>query len=143
MSLLNVWMNRNLESPIAMHWIAVGFGGALGAMARYALSGLLIRRFPLGTFLANLIGCLLIGLLMALSVRVGWPDARWRSFLITGFIGGLTTFSTFAYQTWELQNSGSLAWAGLNLFSNVLFGLLAVCLGIWLGECLCRLLPVS
>lgn len=117
-----------------MHWIAVGTGGALGAMLRFALSGLIIRRFPMGTFIANSIGCLLIGFLVALSLKTGWPNAMMRSFLITGFLGGLTTFSTLAYQTWELNYSGSLSWAAFNLCSNLIIGLLAVWLGVCLGE---------
>jgi len=122
-----------------MHWIAVGMGGALGAMARYALSGLVLQRFPLGTFVANILGCLLIGLLMALSVKTGWPDPTARSFLVTGFLGGLTTFSTYAYQTWELHHAGDLSGAAFNLLSNLTIGLLAVWLGICLGEGIAKL----
>lgn len=117
-----------------MHYLAVALGGSLGAVARFALSQWVVRRFPVGTLVVNLVGCLLIGLLMALVVKAKWPSEYWRSFLIGGFLGSLTTFSTFAYQTFELSKQHSLALGSLNLLSNVILGLLLVWLGIVLGE---------
>ena len=117
-----------------MHWFAVALGGSLGAVARYALSQWVVRRFPVGTFVVNLLGCFLIGLLVALSVKTKWPGAVVQSFLIGGFLGSLTTFSTFAYQTLELSREQSLSLGALNLLGNVVLGLLLVWCGIVLGE---------
>ena len=118
------------------HWLAVGLGGALGAISRYALSSWVVRRFPVGTLAANLIGCFLIGLLMAFAVKAKVPNPIWRTFLVGGFLGALTTFSTFGYQTVELAREHNLSLSAINLFSNVGLGILAVCVGIWLGEIL-------
>ncbi|WP_437185106.1 fluoride efflux transporter CrcB [Planctomicrobium sp. SH668] len=117
-----------------MNWIAIAIGGALGAMARYSLSSLVLHRFPLGTFVANVAGCFIIGIVMAAVTKTGWPGPVGRSFLVTGFLGGLTTFSTYAYQSWELTHSGQFGWACLNVISNLAVGLLTVWLGVVVGE---------
>jgi len=110
-------------------------------MVRYALSGWVIQRFPAGTFAVNLLGSMLIGLIMSLAVRSGWPGPMGRAFLVTGIMGGLTTFSTFSYQTWELAESGQLNLAVLNVVSNLGLGLLAVMAGVTVGEFLARTPP--
>lgn len=117
-----------------MSWLAVAIGGALGAMLRHSLSGLQIKSFPLGTLIANVVGCLLIGVLMTMSLKADWLQGHWRSFLVTGILGALTTFSTFAYQTWELQQSGSLSMAVGNLLANLVISFLA----LWLGVKICE-----
>lgn len=117
-----------------MHWVAVALGGSCGAILRYALSQWVVRRFPMGTLVANMAGCFLIGVLMALAVKASWPSTEWRAFLIAGFLGSLTTFSTFSYQTWELARDESLSLGALNLLSNLVGGLMLVWLGITLGE---------
>ena len=96
----------------------------------------MVRRFPMGTFVVNLLGCFLIGLLVALSVKTKWPGAVVQSFLIGGFLGSLTTFSTFAYQTLELSREQSLSMGALNLLANIVLGLFLVWCGIALGESL-------
>lgn len=117
-----------------MHWIAVALGGSLGALVRYALSQWLVRKFPMGTFVVNVVGCFLIGLLIALVVKTRWPGSLLQAFLIGGFLGSLTTFSTFVYQTYDLGRQESLSLAALNFFCNVIGGLILVWCGIWLGE---------
>ncbi|MCA9079553.1 MAG: fluoride efflux transporter CrcB [Planctomycetaceae bacterium] len=119
-----------------MQWFAVGCGGFVGAIARYALSTWVVRKFPAGTLVVNLVGCLLIGLLMALCVKAKWPgDGTFaHRFLIAGFLGSLTTFSTFSYQTVELAHRGQYKLAVLNIVLNLVCGLIAVLLGIALGE---------
>lgn len=117
-----------------MMWVAVALGGALGAMLRYSISSLQFRSFPLGTLVANVTGCLLMGIFMAISVRTGWLGNLPRAFLVTGFLGALTTFSTFTYQTWELQQSGSLSMAVGNLLGNLVICFLALWIGVTVSE---------
>lgn len=117
-----------------MHWIAVALGGSLGAVLRYSLSQWIVRKFPIGTFVVNIAGCFLIGLLIALAVKTKWPGPMLQAFLIGGVLGSLTTFSTFAYQTVELGQQQSLSYAALNLFSNLIVGLILVWIGIAVGE---------
>ncbi|MBK7188446.1 MAG: fluoride efflux transporter CrcB [bacterium] len=115
----------------------VGGGGALGAMARYGLGGLVHRNaalagFPFGTLAVNLLGCLLIGL------GAGLADARQaftpeaRLFVFVGLLGGFTTFSSFGYETIALLRDHELLRAGLNVGINVFAGLALV----WLGYAL-------
>src|SRR5688572_8509704 len=82
----------------------VGLGGALGAVARWKLGGVVLHhtsdwKFPLSTFLVNLVGCLAAGVLAGLVTKLDWftPDAR--LFLFTGLLGGFTTFSAFGVET--------------------------------------------
>jgi CrcB protein len=84
---------------------AVGFGAALGAWARWGLSAWLnprIAHFPLGTLAANLVGGYLVGVAVAYFVARHDLPPEWRLFAITGFLGGLTTFSTFSAEVTEL-----------------------------------------
>lgn len=122
-------MNANTLSNI----LAVGCGGFVGAVLRYALSGWFQWRFPhfrpMGTLAVNLTGCFAIGLLMAVIVgRSGFPP-RWQLFLITGILGSLTTFSTFSYETLELLREEDYRSAFWNVAANLGLGLPAVILG--------------
>ncbi len=110
--------------------LAIALGGALGSLLRYAVF-LLVQRpagpeFPLGTLAANLAGCLLIGFLWS-SFEGTRLASEWRLFIFTGFLGGFTTFSTFARETVQLYESGEWKNALLYLsLSNVLgLGLVA------------------
>ena len=107
---------------------AVGFGAAFGAWLRWGLSAWLnprIPHFPLGTLAANLVGGYLIGLAVAyFAFRQDLPPPI-RLFAITGFLGGLTTFSTFSAEVTELLAQGSYA-AGLALAATHLAGSLAL-----------------
>jgi fluoride exporter len=88
---------------------AVGIGAALGAWARWGLSAWLnprIAHFPLGTLAANLVGGYLVGLAVAYFVVRHDLPPEWRLFAITGFLGGLTTFSTFSAEVTELLAQG-------------------------------------
>lgn len=115
-------------------WIAIGAGGAAGALVRYALSGWVVRRIPAGTLAVNVGGCLAIGLLMALAVRTRWISPLFFAFWVTGFLGALTTFSTFGYQTMELLRRGDTQAAFWNVALNLGAGLAAVWLGLVCGE---------
>lgn len=96
--------------------IAVALGGALGALARYFLAvrlyGWLGIDFPWGTLGVNLLGTLLLGVVIALIEERGLFTSHERSFLTIGFLGGMTTFSTFAYEGWEFTRDGEILRAG-------------------------------
>ena len=83
--------------------ILVACGGALGAVARWALSGWILHRtdstFPLGTLTVNLVGCLLAGLLAGVVIRTANVPMDLQVFLMTGILGGFTTFSAFGVDT--------------------------------------------
>lgn len=103
---------------------AVGVGAALGAWARWGLSAWLnprIAHFPLGTLAANLVGGYLVGLAVAyFAMRHDLPP-EWRLFAVTGFLGGLTTFSTFSAEVTELLARGDFG-AGILLAAAHLCG---------------------
>jgi CrcB protein len=114
-------------------FVAVGVGGFLGAIARYAV-GLLVARFwsgefPLATFLINVSGSFVLGFFMALSAERLGLDPAWRLLVATGFVGAYTTFSTFEYETNRLVELGATTWALANVVASVLVGFLAVRLG--------------
>lgn len=89
-------------------------------------------RFPLGTFLINVSGAFLIGLLMAVFTERMHPHPNWRLFLVVGVLGGYTTFSSFEYETYQAVRDGARAMGLLYLTGSVLAGYLAV----WLGTVL-------
>jgi len=111
-------------------------GGGLGAVSRYSIGLLAVRlggaSFPWGTLIANLSGCFLIGVLFALAERVRLLTPDMRLFLITGFLGALTTFSSYALET---VNAGRVGWTLqplYNILINNIGGLSMVLLGMWL-----------
>jgi CrcB protein len=113
-------------------WIAVA--GAAGALARYGLSGLAHvlfgARLPWGTLAVNLTGCFLLGLLSELAARTGWVSAELRTAVAIGFLGSLTTFSTFGLESFRALQAGD--WPGMasNIGLNVGGGILLVFLGV-------------
>lgn len=103
---------RGLNS--ALNWLAVGLGAALGAWLRWALAvvlGQLHAHIQVGTLAANLIGGYLIGIALGVFDGVALSSPAWRLFVITGFLGGLTTFSSFSAESMVLLQRGHLAWA--------------------------------
>lgn len=118
--------------------LAVFIGGGLGALSRYGVA-LLAKRlaplsaFPWGTLVVNLAGCFVLGLLARVfSAKAGLP-APLTAGLTTGFLGGLTTFSTFGVETTSLMMSAESHLGLLNLLANVVFGLALAWLGMRLG----------
>lgn len=117
--------------------VLVFVGGMLGAPARYLLDRAVQRRhggaFPWGTFVVNLTGCLILGLLTRAAQSL---PKDLVVFAGTGVCGAFTTFSTFGYETTRLLEDGSLPEAGLNALGSVLLGVLAAAAGYALAVAL-------
>lgn len=120
-----------------MYWLAVAMGGAVGAMGRAGIAAMLTTAgaFPWQTFAANTIGSLTIGVVWAALVKAE-ASPLWSAFLITGVLGGFTTFSTFSLETVQLFEQGAwqtaLGYVALSLLSCVL----GAALGLWVVKAL-------
>jgi CrcB protein len=117
--------------------LLVGLFGAAGAVSRFVLSAWMLRafgdKFPWGTFTVNVVGCAVIGVLF--QWHEWMPLSReWRAALAAGFLGGLTTFSTFGLETVRLVELGRPGMAAANVCANLVIGLLAV----WAGMAVMR-----
>ena len=114
--------------------LAVCLGGAIGSLLRYTtgiwLSKNMHTAFPYATFAVNIIGSFLIGLFYACSEKYQWFTPAWRVLLITGFCGGLTTFSTFAYENIKLLQQGNTTLFLVYSLSSFSLALLAVVAGV-------------
>ena len=114
--------------------ISIAAFGAVGCLVRYWLSGWVYdiagRNFPYGTMAVNLLGSFCIGFIMELSLRSTLIPSNLRTGLAIGFLGGLTTFSTFSYETFKLLEDGELLLAAGNVLISVLVCLLFTWLGI-------------
>lgn len=110
--------------------LVIGFGGFIGAVARYYASGLPYRwlgpSFPYGTLLVNVLGCLVIGALMSLGEERNVFSPELRLFVFIGILGAFTTFSTFGYETLKLLQDAQFGYALWNVGGNVLLCLAAV-----------------
>ncbi len=112
----------------------VGLGGFLGTIVRYGINVVLKSpNFPVSTFLANLLGCIIIGLIVGLAQKIAIAD-NVKLFLTTGFCGGFTTFSAFALENQKMITSGQISQALLYMLSSVILGLICVYAGIMIGE---------
>jgi CrcB protein len=114
--------------------LIAGTGGFFGTIARFLtaryIHGIVLTVFPLGTFLVNIAGCLLIGILHGLSQKGDVMTPEWRLFLTVGFCGGFTTFSTFAQENMSLMKDGSFLYFALYTALSVFLGLFAC----WFGN---------
>jgi len=114
--------------------LLIGAGGFLGSIARYltqqGIGKILPLTFPYGTFIVNIAGCFLIGVLYALSDRNTLMSTEWRLFLTTGFCGGFTTFSTFSMEAYSLMRNGEYLYFALYAGLSVALGIFATFLGI-------------
>ncbi|MFT4083897.1 MAG: fluoride efflux transporter CrcB [Nocardioides sp.] len=118
----------------------IAVGGALGSLARWGLAEAWPHRsgFPFATFVTNLSGALLLGMLMALMLGPLSHTRYLRPFLGVGVLGGYTTFSTYQLETRGLLAAGEVGTAALYLFGSVALGLVAVFAGLSLGRLLIR-----
>jgi len=116
-------------------FLAIALGAAFGAWLRWGL-GLwlnpLFPTLPYGTLAANLIGGYLIGLAIAFFAHHPGLPPEWRLFAITGFLGGLTTFSTFSAEVFTLISRGQLGWALGAASAHLLGSLACTALGVWM-----------
>jgi CrcB protein len=115
--------------------LLVALGGAIGSVARFKVSGLVLHhtidwRFPAGTFAVNILGCLAAGILAGLAEKYDMLSADARLLLFTGVLGGFTTFSAFGLETMHLMRRGDFAVAGANVALSVAAGLAARYLGL-------------
>ena len=114
---------------------AVGIGAALGAWLRWGLSSIfnpVVPTLPLGTLFANLIGGYCVGLVLGYFSYFGELSPELRLFIVTGLLGGLTTFSTFSLDSVLLLHRGEYAQAGFYVIGSVVLSILALLAGLWL-----------
>lgn len=115
-------------------YLVVLAGAGLGGLTRYVAGTWIMAkyggRFPLGTFVINITGAFLIGVLMTVLTQRFHPHPNWRLFIVVGFLGGYTTFSSFEYETYQAMRDGE-RWLGLiYVAGSVVLGYL----GVWLGS---------
>jgi CrcB protein len=119
-------------------WVSVG--GGLGALARYVLGIWVASRagtaFPWSTFLINVTGSLVIGVLLTLLTERATAAPAWRLFLVVGFLGGYTTFSSYTFEAVALLQAGELRRAGWYVFGSNGVGLVACAVGVLLARLL-------
>ncbi|MFY9253460.1 MAG: fluoride efflux transporter CrcB [Fuerstiella sp.] len=118
--------------------IAIGIGGFVGALMRFYIAGFVARSAGdefsfLGTMTVNLLGCLAIGVLITIASRPGLMSPMMQKCLLTGLLGSLTTFSTFAMESLNLLQAGHFGAAVVNITVNLFAGLLLVWLGMLLA----------
>jgi CrcB protein len=116
----------------------VAIGGAIGSVSRYVVSTAILRisgsLFPIGTFAVNLVGCVAFGAVIGAAEQrfILTPEAR--AFLLVGVLGGFTTFSSYAFESFALMQDGQFAVAALNIVGQVVAGLL----GFWVAYVIAR-----
>lgn len=120
-------------TTIMVNYLIVGLGGGIGAMLRYGVQTQIVSHFgtipPWGTWLANVSGCLLFGLIAGWGLRQSGFSTEWRLFLLTGICGGYTTFSSFTAEALQFCQRGEWLLAFLYIGSTLLFGFL----GLWVA----------
>ena len=111
--------------------LAVGIGGFLGSVLRYLLSEIPVKQinYPINTLITNIIGAVIIGMVISYADKTGMRPEK-LLLLKTGFCGGLTTFSTFSYETFRLIEKGNLLLAGSYVILSVACSIVGVYLGL-------------
>ena len=108
----------------------VGLGGSIGAMLRYLVAGFInTTSFPLNTLVINIVGCLVIGIMLALGEKPNVLSNDLKLFLATGICGGFTTFSTFSAENFLLIKSGDYLTAALYIFTSITVCIIATFIG--------------
>lgn len=116
----------------------IAIGGAIGSVFRFLTTILVSKfwsnQFPLATFIANIIGCFLIGLFIGILAKNNLTDSYLKWFLVTGFCGGFTTFSAFGMENYNLlqSNNSLLAFGYIGL--SIILGLFAVWFGLFIAK---------
>jgi CrcB protein len=127
---------RSKTTPMDYVWVAIG--GGVGAVARYGLGLWIVGRlgpgFPFHTLIINVTGSFAIGILLTLLTERLIADPAWRLFLVVGFLGGYTTFSSYTFETLALIEAGESLGAVLYVLGSNGLGLLAALLGIMLAR---------
>ena len=131
------------------HFLVIALGGALGAMARYSVVTLtsqwlfikhlkwLPMGFPLGTFLVNVLGCFIIGVVFVVfALKYPQLPGQWRSLIVVGFLGAFTTFSSYSLEALTLMQQGYYKMAAIYLLITVICCIAAVSLGYSSGKLL-------
>lgn len=123
-----------------MHLVAVALGGALGALARYGVNGLvypiMAGKFPLGTLVVNVIGSIVMGVLYVLIFDKGWLNTELRNLLMVGFLGAFTTFSAFSLDALALWQNGHPLLAACYVGLSVLLCLMGIVVAVYLTRLL-------
>lgn len=114
--------------------LLVGAGGAVGSVARFLSQQMIARyypsSFPWGTLIVNIVGCFIIGIVYAFGEKGNLLSPEMRLLLATGFCGGFTTFSTFAYENISLMREGELLYTFLYIAASIIVGFLAAYIGV-------------
>jgi fluoride exporter len=137
-------LSQSLSSlkPVFTAIFLVMAGGSLGALARYATALAAVKylgiNFPYGTLIVNLTGCFFIGICFALVDKTSWLGPSMRLFVMTGILGALTTFSTYAMETLVAIRSGTVSIAVFNFLLNNILGVTLALMGIGLVHILIR-----
>lgn len=118
--------------------LLIALGGASGAVARYLVDGFVVERtgatFPWGTFVINVSGSFVLGLLFALAIEGDVLSREIRAPVMIGFLGAYTTFSTLMLETWRLAEDGAVALALANAAGSLVAGIVALVAGLTLGR---------
>jgi CrcB protein len=115
----------------SMRLALIAVGGALGSVSRYLLSMAVLRAtgslFPAGTFAVNVIGCVIFGMIAGAAEQRVQLEPELRLFLLVGVLGGFTTFSSYAFESFSLIRDGQFVWASINVIGQVV----ASMIGLW------------
>jgi CrcB protein len=134
---LENWHNA-VRDQSYVNILLIAIGGAVGSVCRYLLSSAVLRMlgtlFPAGTFVVNVVGCLVFGAIAGLTQERISISPEVRALLLAGVLGGFTTFSSYMNESFVLVREGQLLWAGLNLGGQVVSGFVAFWIAFSLGS---------